>query len=359
MAYQEHLDILTTDQPEQWNAALEEVGHYDFHHLASYHKLAEMRGEGEARLLVYRDRDCSVIFPMLLRSIDAPLAHGYRDATSVHGYPGPLASTQDISDETRLCFLESLQEYLKSNNVVSAFTRLHPLFEQTTLLKGFGEIMPIGVTVSVDLTRPPSDQVAHYRKSTVYEIERLKRMGFKCTQAGPERLNDFIRIYTDTMHNLNADSFYLYDRSYFDYLINDMRDVIHLFLCMDGENVACVGLFAVCRGIIQYHLAGTASEYRKLAPMKLLLDTVRTWGNEIGAKDLHLGGGVGAQRDSLYKFKIGFGSIEHNYTTWRAIVNQEMYNELCHDANLLDKSDLDISYFPLYRNPAIALMNKA
>ena len=347
------IEILTTDDCDRWNAALEEVGAFDFHHLPSYHRLAEMRGEGRAYMILYHGGDCLIAFPLLLRPIEMPLADGYFDATTVHGYAGPLASVNTLTPRTPERFMDCLNEFLVSHNVVTAFTRLHPLFDQLSMLRCRGEVSQIGVTVSVDLTRSPEEQYAAFRKSHRYEIERLRRLGFTCSEVGSQHLDDFIRIYTQTMLDLNADEFYLYDRAYFDYLMGEMSDVIHLFICRDGADVACVGLFATCRGIIQYHLAGTAPKYRKLAPMKLMLDTVRLWGNDIGAGTLHLGGGVGAQRDKLYDFKMGFGSREHPYITWRYVVNPEVYRALCEQARKMADTDLGSKYFPAYRHPLL------
>ncbi|MCX6344184.1 MAG: GNAT family N-acetyltransferase [Armatimonadetes bacterium] len=351
----EQVDILTTRDFEPWKQALEEVGNYDFHHLPSYHRLAEMRGEGDAFMLVYRTADCLIVFPLLLKEINLPCSklRGFKDATSVHGYAGPLCSKTHVSEDISNRFLRNIGDFYRSNNVVTAFTRLHPLFDQAFLLRGCGEITEIGVTVSIDLTQPPEEQRSRYRKSHRYEIERLRKKGFTCCEVGPERTDEFVRIYNQTMLDLKADDFYLYDRAYFDYLIGDMADVTHLFMCLDGDNVACVGLFATCQGIIQYHLAGTATRYRKLAPMKLLLDTVRDWGNEIDATTLHLGGGLGAKRDSLYEFKMGFGSVEHTYTAWRMVIDSAIYRELCHDAQSMIAEELDNTYFPIYRNPIL------
>src|SRR5690349_438455 len=103
-------------------------------------------------------------------------------------------------------------------------------------------------------------------------------------------MDEYLSIYHGTMYRVGADDGYHYDTAYVEYLLNDMGDTIHLFVCKDGDTTACVGLFGLCKGIMQYHLAGTADDYLKLAPMKLMLNSVREWGNEHGAHTFHLGG---------------------------------------------------------------------
>lgn len=356
MANDSRLQTLTVDQSDLWTQVLDQTGAYDFHHMPSYHRLSEMRGEGEARLLVFREGVHTIALPILLREGSLPesmhAGNGYRDATSVHGYAGPLASPE-TPEAVRRDFVETLQSYCKSQGIVTIFSRLHPLMDQFPILEGYGEIEEVGATVSIDLTLPPEDQVAQYRKSNRYEIQRLRKMGFTCDECDIAHLDDFIRTYHETMSGLNADSYYYYDRDYFGYLLDDMSDIMHLFICKDGNTVACVGLFSNCNGIIQYHLAGTASEYRRLAPMKLMLDTVREWGIATGARTFHLGGGVGAKRDSLYEFKMSFGSREHGFFVWKHIVDQDLYGELCNELCRRVGVPPDESYFPMYRHPAL------
>lgn len=346
------LHMFTADQADLWKEVLDQVGVYDFHHLPSYHRLAEMRGEGDARLLVFQENGHVIAFPVLVRHVEQVRLAEVKDVTSAHGYLGPLSSP-GVPEDTRQRFLGELQAYYKSQGIITAFSRLHPLMDQSAILDGYGMITEIGVTASIDLTLPSEVQVASYRKSNRYEIQRLRKSGFTCAEDGMERLDDFIRIYHDTMRQLNADPFYFYDRAYFEYLLGYMSDVMHLFICKDGETVACVGLFSNCNGIIQYHLAGTAAEYRRLAPMKLMLDTVREWGVSTGAKTFHLGGGVGAQRDSLYEFKMSFGSREHGFLVWKHVVDQKLYDEICTGACRRAGVLPDDSYFPMYRHPAL------
>lgn len=351
------VDILTTEDEARWHEVLQEAGVFDFHHLPAYHRLAELRSEGEACMVVFRAGDCLMLCPFLLRDTGIPFpttsASGCLDATSVHGYPGPLASTASVSEDVRVEFANCVDDFLRSRGVVTAFTRLNPLLNQASLLPDPGEVADLGVTVSIDLTPPQEEQYRRFRKSHRYEIERLRRSGFTCREVGAEHLDDFLRIYTQTMLDLGADDFYLYDRSYFEFLMGEMRETVHLFVCFNDEEVACVGLFALCEGIIHYLLAGTDARYRKLAPMKLLLDTVRMWGNRLGAHTLHLGGGVGARRDGLYEFKMGFGGREHSYKAWRHVVNREIYRELCAQAHDIASCEIDGAFFPAYRHPVL------
>jgi hypothetical protein len=62
--------------------------------------------------------------------------------------------------------------------------------------------------------------------------------------------------------------------------------------------------------------------------MTLVLDAVRAWGHEIGARVFHLGGGVGAQADTVFQFKTRFSPRRHPFATWRWIIAPDVCESL-------------------------------
>lgn len=354
MRSQLSLEVMRPPEAAQWDEALAEAGPHDFHHLAAYHKLAEIRGEGEGYLLVMRTQRATIAFPLLLRKINIPsvvdASEGLKDATSVYGYAGPVASG-DVDEEDLKQFHREVQAFFEQERVVTAFSRLHPLLNQGPLLQDYGQVVESGVTLSVDLTVPPDLQFARYRKIYRREIRQLRKMGLTCEIVGREDLEECFNIYNQTMDRVHAEPTYYFGRDYFDFLLSEMPGVFHLFACkVDGE-IACAGLVGLCNGIIQQHLACTSAKHLHLSPSRLMYDVVREWGNERGARFYHLGGGVGGTRDSLYRFKAGFGGDEYKFTTWQHVVNGADYHELCQAITHIPGSTVDASYFPVYRQP--------
>lgn len=349
------VEILTTADSARWKALLDEIGVYDAYHLPHYHILAEMRGEGRALMPVYRCDGFVIAFPMLIRDIDVPAAEGrlLADTTSVYGLPGPVASPLPIPEHVAADYAGFLQRFLESQSVVCAFTRLNPLLDQSSILASIGAIVGIGPSIYVDLTLSPDAQRAQYRRTHRVAIARLRDEGFVCERVGEERLADFVGLYGETMDRTNADPYYRFDESYFHYLMNEMSDVTRLFMCRAGRTMVCGVLVFECNGVIQGHLTGSANAYIHHAPMKLMMDALRVWGNEIGARVLHVGGGVGGQNDSLLFFKRGFSRCEKTYSIWRHVVNAELYDELNQRMCQLAGIEPDSFYFPYYRHPAL------
>lgn len=79
--------------------------------------------------------------------------------------------------------------------------------------------------------------------------------------------------------------------------------------------------------------------------MNVLLYDVALWGCSNGYETFYLGGGVGSNEDSLFKFKRVFYRDDLNhFFIGKKIYNQEKYNELIELRGLAESE-----YFPQYR----------
>lgn len=348
------LDVLTTADRAAWSDALVRAGRHDFYHEAWYHELAEGLGEGRAELLVASHRGATIALPLLFRPIGNALGKGFdglEDATSVYGYPGPVGPGREVAPEVATELAAGLDAYLRGRGTVSLFSRLHPLLVDSAAIAEPADIVVTGSTVSIDLTRTIEQQWSDTRSGHRNGLNRLRRSGFTCDRVGAAGIDDFIAIYEATMGRLDARSHYLFARSYYDALLDPARGAMELFVVADPDGAAAaVGLFSLRCGIAQYHLSGATLEHRKSAPTTLLLDEARRWAMAQGATHLHLGGGLGGQRDSLFEFKAGFGSGRHDFRVWKLVLRPAVYRELA-ALRRHARDDVDPRFFPIYRAP--------
>lgn len=353
-----HFYVLTTMNGLEWTSVLERVGKYDFYHLFEYHELYEKLGEGRGLLLVYQHSEKIIALPILVRPISVVSGlkdFDYYDATSVYGYPGPIASEEaaDDSDFIR-CFCQALRSYAKQHRLITFFSRMNPVLGNHELLTGIGEAVGLSDTVTIDLTAPLELQSAQYRKSHRYEIRRARREGMKVYRdVAWTRYDDFLRLYEETMQRVAADTSYFFDRTYFDDLQAVLGDRLHLFVAELDGTVCAASLFVHTNDIIQYHLSATSDECLRQAPSKLVIDEARKWGHSVGARWLHLGGGVGSKEDNLYRFKAGFSPIQHKFFIWKWIIQPDVYVEMTEKRQQWltdhDRPIMNSSYFPAYR----------
>jgi hypothetical protein len=106
-------------------------------------------------------------------------------------------------------------------------------------------------------------------------------------------------------------------------------------------------------GIVQFHLSGTAEDHLRLSPSKLMIDQVWRAARQSGARLFHLGGGVGAGRDSLFEFKSRFSNWRMPFHTWRVIADQDQYRALADTGASSAGDGENADYFPHYRAPGL------
>ncbi len=350
---------ISTKDKNKWETILNAIGDFDFYHLPGYHELHEQQGEGQAVLLVYSDGLKLAALPLIIRDIHKVKGledfQGIRDATSVYGYPGPLANSRaKESDDFIEGFHIALERYAHENNLVSIFSRLNPLLENQILLKGLGDTVKLSKTISINLSLDEEKQLAQYRKSHRYEIRRAKKQGMTVERdADWSYYGEFIELYYETMKRVNASENYFFDHNYFSMLKSALGDRLHLFVARINDEICGASLFVHTNDIIQYHLSATNEDYKFLAPSKLIIDEVRQWGSEAGAKWLHLGGGVGSNEDALFKFKAGFSKHRHPFYIWKWIVKSNTYEKLTKSRRAWRRAEglsaSENGFFPSYR----------
>jgi hypothetical protein len=356
------VQLINLESP-YWLQIVEELPH-DFYHLPEYHYIESIRTNSIAKAVIISESENIFFVPYLLRNcshlydVDSTVTDLF-DAISPYGYSGILLNeTAKKSPVFINSALKQLKIALSEHNICSLFLRLHPI-----LNKDFDKILQTdfpkvrGKTISIDLKLTESEIWLQTRSGHRTEINRCKRSGMdvKMVPFKPY-INEFISIYAETMHRVEANNLYYFDLDYFLHL-SQLKNKVYLCIVEWKEEIICAGLFTECDGIVQYHLSGTRNQFIKQAPTKLMLDYVRFWAKERGNKVLHLGGGVGSTEDSLYKFKAGFSQVSHDFMTLSLITDQEKYDRLVKERakslNTTTETIIKSDFFPAYRIPAI------
>ncbi|MEO4006317.1 MULTISPECIES: GNAT family N-acetyltransferase [unclassified Flavobacterium] len=327
----------------EWKNIVSKSKQYDFYHTQSYHLLAK---ENHPVLCVAYFNDDFIALPLIIRDI---VGTPYKDCTSVYGYCGPISSMDfnKIPDEIIQSFQNKLLVFFKENNIITAFSRLHPLIANEKLFDGFGIVKDINKTIAIDLRLSLDEQRKQYRKSNKSELNQLRRKGFQVIESqNKSDVDTFVSIYQETMRRVEASESYFFDKDYFYDFLNNSCFENKLLLAKKDNIITAGAIFTITDKIMQYHLAGTTEAYIKETPMKLILDEARLLGNDLGVDFLHLGGGVGgSDEDSLFRFKSGFSDYRCNYKVWQFIVDPEKYDELVKNCKVVRTN-----FFPLYRS---------
>ena len=346
-----HESLIDPSSPA-WSDFLAQADH-DFHHLPCYQSLSVTSGE-TPRAFLASNGEHQLLVPFVQRPIPVEIAgeDGLFDIVSAYGYPGPV-STRGAPPAFVREGLAAFEAALAEQRIVAGFIRLHTLLNDPGLFEGIGETVTHGPVVYIDLSKSEDALWADVRSRHVKDIELAKRK-FELVVDGWDRLDDFITCYHESMARVNAGSFYMFSKEYFEGLRDCIGiDRIHLCLLLHEGKVACGTLVTEMNGLCQYHLSGTGDAYMGDRPSKLMLHLLSNYLRARGNRVFHLGGGVGSARDSLYLFKSGFSRLNADFCTWRLVGDPERYAALMARWRVRSGREpiADDAFFPQYRAP--------
>ncbi|MEO0524816.1 MAG: GNAT family N-acetyltransferase [Pseudomonadota bacterium] len=342
--------VLSPSDPK-WDAWLKLAPH-DFYHLADYHAFAHSAGEGQPEMVVCGKRDRFIAWPYLVRRVNAR----FFDATSVYGYTGPTGSGLD-DDSFRMDAWQLIRNVWAERNLVTMFTRFHPLLGNAAICNGFrgaesapgGEVLTLGRSVSIDLADDRETRRSKYRQVLRQEIKRAEAKGLVIElDLDWYDYDRFVELYAITMHRNDAKDRYLFQRDYFDGLRNALGKKVFLVVADFGGDVAAAMMFTVYNGIAEAHFTGVDPDFAKLSPLKGLIDGVADIARDLGAARLHLGAGRGGAEDSLFEFKSRYSKSRHGFAIGRWVLDAQANAELCGPSHRVPNPE----FFPAYRATA-------
>jgi hypothetical protein len=260
-------------------------------------------GEGE----VAAWSDGGLVYPFLVR----PLAGGRCDITSAYGFGGPLGEGPGWRGRFR--------EECGRRSVVSEFIRFHPLRRNDAGLLDV-ETSLVQEMVTVDVRRGDDELRAAMRTQGRRNLARAAREGVNVRRTAD--FARFHRAYTDAMHALDADPFYLFDRAYFTAL-EELGDAL---VVLDAGQATA--LYLCGGGAMHYHLGAVTADGRRTGAATAMHFEAMRLARKGGLSTLHLGGGLTAE-DSLWRFKATLGDGRAPYRVGRAVHDAEAYAELC------------------------------
>lgn len=345
------LSIYTMKNSQEWDIIVRSFINYDVYYLAGYVKAFHIHGDGEPLLFYYEDNDTRGINVVMKRDIgknDHLIGkieeNKYFDFSTPYGYGGWIIEGSNIS---RLS--EEYIGWCQKNGVISEFVRFHPMLKNHIKVSSIYEIIPLGETVSMDLSSPEiiwSNITSKNRNM----IRKAQKNGIKIYNGRyPDIYRIFQEIYNQTMKKDHAEKYYFFEDAFYESLLDDFSQNAQIFYAEREGKVIAASIMLMANGKMNYHLSGSIKEYANLAPTNLLLYQAALWGYMNGYKTLHLGGGLGSSEDNLFKFKKSFyrGDKLNRFYIGRKVFDDNHYNFLCDLRNIKKK---EVEYFPKYRS---------
>lgn len=339
----------------EWNSVVKSFEQWDIYYLYEYTESMARHGDGQQFLLYFKGNKSRMCYPVHRKDIaDFPafkdqLPHGvYYDFSTPYGYGGPLVEG-DFDESEQKSFDKFYREFCKEKHIVTQFVRYHPLLQNQKSIAFISETSNIKETIAID-TRDRELIFSNMDSKNRNMIRKAKKSGVEIFVDDGEHVDDFIRIYEQTMTRLEARTYYYFERSYYEYLIRHMGEYTKFFYAKLNDEIISSSIFFYNEHFMHYHLSGTVVDYRKYAPTNLLLYEAALWANERGIRWLHLGGGTGVV-DSLFNFKKQFNKNGHlPFWIGRTILDRAVYDYLLDVRKQLDPSfDINNDYYIQYR----------
>ncbi|MBO4205808.1 GNAT family N-acetyltransferase [Micromonospora echinofusca] len=298
-----------------------------------------------------------VLYPFLLRPIDAPHLHAVAgprwDVASPWSSSSGGAFQRAVDDVEAKEFWSAFDDFCRARRVVSEFTRLHVFTEQ--VLPYPGETTTCLTNVVRDLRTPAEQMWQEFEHKVRKNVNRARRSGVtvEVDETGA-RLDDFLRIYRDTMRRRRAGSGYLFPRSFFTELIRQLPGQFVFFHALYEGRVVSTELVLCSAGNLYSYLGGTDETAFAVRPNDLLKFEICRWGQQQGRTRFLLGGGY-APDDGIFRYKRSFAP--HGLLPYRVghrVMDRDTYDRLCraHRAEA-DRRDPtwqpDPLFFPAYR----------
>ena len=342
------LSTYTLEDSDKWDKIVKSFKDYDVYWLSGYVKAFKIHGDGEPLLFFYEKGNTRGINVVMKRDIARdPHFSGlmsentYFDFSSPYGYGGWIIEGECYSN-----LFEDYEGWCVNNNIISEFTRFHPLLENYKKCSGNYEVIPLGNTIAMNIVSP--DIIWNNITSKNRNMIRKAKKNGVVVYSGryPEIFQTFRNIYNSTMDKDNAEKYYYFSSNFYQSILNDLPQNAQVFYAVYENNIIAASIILAANGKLNYHLSGSIKEYSNLAPTNLLLYEVALWGCANGYKTFYLGGGVGSGNDNLYKFKKSFYRLddEKRFYIGKKIFVQNIYNEL-----LGMRGNTNSSFFPSYR----------
>ncbi|WP_403022462.1 lipid II:glycine glycyltransferase FemX [Salinibacterium sp. GXW1014] len=296
-----------------------------------------------------------IMLPFVLRPIESldglgPLA----DICSPYGYGGPWTWGSEHHIPT-VRFWQEFDTWARAHSVVSQFIRFSLDAGVEADFPGIVRARTNNIVVSL----APTEEFlwTGFEHKVRKNVNKARRSGITVSMdESGDSLDDFLRIYAETMRRRDADAGYYFPREFFEAINSELAgQYVYANALLDGE-VVSTELVLVSGDTIYSFLGGTSEHAFKFRPNDLLKFEVMLWAKARGKSRFVLGGGA-SPGDGIERYKRCFaptGVVE--FRTGELIVAPDEFQKLVDrrksDFSVADKAwPSQSDYFPAYRMP--------
>lgn len=343
--------LIPASERAGWREALERVGEVDATCLPEYHLAYALRIAGSQPLLwTFSEGRRHFIYPYLLTPVvvgDAGTP--WFDITSIYGYTGPLANTDD-NDFLQAAW-QAFDRYAAAHKIVAEFVRFSPFNINQRFAHPAATVLENRTLAASRLPDSREALLQSLGSKTRNMLRKAERSGLAAREVAlPQYLPQFRALYDQTMARNQAPGFFRYDDAYWERLLALGPAGLRLFGTFEGERMVAASM-AVAHGRSGlYHLGASLGEYAKLGAGNLSLFSMSCGLMEAGVAFLNMTGGrTSAADDALLLFKRSNANGTAAFHIGKRIVDPLAYNALAAQWQQLHGSPPDAEKIVFWR----------
>lgn len=242
----------------------------------------------------------------------------YYELITPYGYSGYYYKNK----ETYKDFINSFRIEAKKKKYISEILRQTPYLNKT--ITDY-EIIKQKKIYSIEI-----DNYDNYflslKRTVRNKLKKALNIGltFHYKKIEKDDLNNnsiFRKLYNNTMVKVKSTKYYYFNDKYF----NKLEDLDSYIIYIKNKDETIIGSSIIFKynNFIHYHLSGNDNSISCITDF-LLLNIVKEFGLN---NKIILGGGL-IQDDNLSKFKEKFATRSYNYTIYKNILNEEIYQQI-------------------------------
>lgn len=242
----------------------------------------------------------------------------YYELITPYGYSGYNYNNK----ETYKDFINLFRNEAKKKNYISEILRQNPYLNIT--------ITDYDIMKQKKIYSIENDNYDNYflslKRNARNKMRRALKNGltFHYKKMEKGNLNNssiFRKLYNNTMEKVKSTKYYYFNDKYF----NKLEDLDSYIIYIKNKDETIIGSSIIFKynSFIHYHLSCNDNSFSCITDF-LLLNIVKEFGLN---NKIILGGGL-IQDDNLSKFKEKFATRSYNYTIYKNILNEEIYQQI-------------------------------
>jgi len=285
-----------------------------------------MGGEFEIFTSTQSGKNRVFIYPYIKVSFSGDFS-SFFDLVSPYGYAGPYCNDNSFFSKGENEFIK----YVQTQNVVTEFVRYHFIYNKEQKFSKNIKTELNRTLIVIDLSKTWEDiwmkEMSMNNRNYVRKMEKEGYI-FEINHSS-QIIEEFIKLYYQTMDYTNADKYYYFNKEYFYQLFRALKGKVKLARIIKDDITYSTVFFFIGGKILHLYLMGRNFGYPKVPATNLLYTRIAEWAKGQGVMLLNIGGGItNSENDPLFKFKKNFSKQTRLFYIGKRIHQKAIYQQI-------------------------------